>query len=81
VLERGSVDVLYWPQLDRTATATPERYALASGLARFRLRFLDSNGAWRPRWPALGEAVLPRAVRVELQLADGTEVERVLALN
>lgn len=81
LLERGSVEVLYWPHLDRTAEAAPERYPLASGLAQFRLRFLDSNGAWRPRWPALGEAALPRAVRVELRLADGTEVERVVALN
>lgn len=80
-LERGTVEVLYWPQFDQAAGVAPQRFALASGLAQFRLRFLDSSGAWRPRWPALGEAALPRAVRVELRLADGTEVVRLLALN
>lgn len=80
-LERGTVDVLYWPQFDQAAGVAPQRFALASGLAQFSLRFLDSSGAWRPRWPALGEAALPRAVRVELRLADGTEVVRLLALN
>jgi general secretion pathway protein J len=81
LLERETIDVLYWPHLDRTEAAAPERHSLASGLAQFRLRFLDSIGVWRPRWPALGEPALPRAVRIELRLADGTEVERVLALN
>lgn len=81
VLEGDTLSVQYWPSFDRAADANPQRFALASGLAHFRLRYLDSNGAWRPRWPALGEAALPRAVRVELRLADGAEVERLLALN
>ena len=81
LLERGTLSVQYWPHLDHAAAAVPQRFALASGLAQFRLRYLDSNGAWRPQWPGLGEPALPRAVRVELRLADGAEVERVLALN
>ncbi len=80
-LDGDVVNVLYWPQLDRPAGAVPVAHALAAGVAAFRLQFLDTSGAWRVRWPALGEPELPRAVRVELDLADGSRVERLLALN
>jgi general secretion pathway protein J len=80
-LDGDVVNVLYWPQLDRPAGAVPVAHALAAGVAAFRLQFLDTGGAWRVRWPALGEPELPRAVRVELDLADGSRVERLLALN
>jgi general secretion pathway protein J len=80
-LDGDVVNVLYWPRLDRPAGAVPVAHALAGGVATFSLQFLDTGGAWRARWPALGEPALPRAVRVELDLADGSRVERLLALN
>ncbi|MBK7792673.1 MAG: type II secretion system minor pseudopilin GspJ [Betaproteobacteria bacterium] len=79
-LDRDVLTVLYWPRLDAPAAALPERHALATGVTGFRLGFLDSTGNWRTRWPALGEAAVPRAVRIELTLADGGQVERLLAL-
>jgi general secretion pathway protein J len=80
-LERDAIEVLYWPRLDRPANALPTRYALAEGVATFRLNFLDAAGGWIERWPALNEPALPRAVRIELTLADGAEILRLLALQ
>lgn len=80
-LRNGAVEVLYWPRLDQPATTLPEAYALADGIARFRIAYLDSRGGWRDRWPALGEPAVPRAVRVEMTLAGGNVIERWLALR
>ena len=80
-LRDGAIEVLYWPYLDIAPGSSPEPYALADGIARFRVDYLDSRGAWRERWPVAGESPLPRAVRVELELADGATIERWLALQ
>ena len=80
-LREGSIEVLYWPYLDNAAQATPTAYALADGVARFRIDYLDRGGNLREDWPVAGEAALPRAVRVELTLAGGETVERWLALR
>jgi len=80
-LREGSIEVLYWPYLDNTAQATPTAYALADGVARFRIDYLDRDGNLREDWPVAGETALPRAVRVELTLAGGETVERWLALR
>ncbi len=80
-LRGGAVEVLYWPHLDHPAGVVPVAYALAEGIVRFRVAYLDTGGTWRDRWPALGEPAVPRAVRVELTLADGETVERWLALR
>jgi general secretion pathway protein J len=79
-MEHDVLTVLYWPRLDQAGTSAPTRHVLASGVSAFRLSFLDATGSWRVRWPAMGEAALPRAVRIELALADGALVERLLAL-
>jgi general secretion pathway protein J len=80
-LRNGAVEVLYWPRLDQPATTPPEAYALADGIARFRIAYLDTRGGWRDRWPALGEPAVPRAVRIEMTLAGGNVIERWLALR
>ncbi len=80
-LRDGNVEVLYWPRFDRRVDAMPVAYALVGGVARFRIDYLDARGAWRERWPALGESSLPRAVRVELLLDDGNVIERLLVLR
>jgi general secretion pathway protein J len=79
-MERDTLSVLYWSRLDPPAASAPTRHVLASGVAAFRVNVLDAAGGWRPRWPAPGEAALPRAVRIELTLADGIQVNRLLAL-
>jgi len=77
----GNIDVLYWPRLDDTANATPATYALVDGIARFRVLQLSSDDRWSPRWPLPGAAALPRGVRIEIVLADGSVIDRWLALR
>jgi general secretion pathway protein J len=80
-LRDGTLEIVYWPQLDNVPGAEPTSYALARDIAGFRVRALAANGVWSPHWPILGEAAVPKAVRVEVDLADGTTVERWLALR
>jgi general secretion pathway protein J len=80
-LRDGSIEVLYWPQFDRRATVLPVAHAIVGGVAQFRVEYLDAGGAWRERWPALGESPLPRAVRVELALEGGEVIDRTLVLR
>jgi hypothetical protein len=75
------VEVLYWQQLDQAASATPTAYALAGGISRFEIAYLDNRGGWHDRWPLLGESPLPRAARIQLMLEDGTAVERWITLR
>ena len=75
------VEVLYWPGYDRPTSLSPVSYALLGEVARFRLAYLSTNGAWSETWPAAGEPDLPSAVRVELTLASGDVIERWLVLR
>ena len=75
------VEVLYWPRIDNVADAVPAAYVLADGIARFRVVALAPDAHAFDRWPSLGSAELPRGVRVELAFADGSTVERWLALQ
>jgi len=83
-LRGGRIEVLYWPRLDNVATKDPAAYALADGIARFRIRALAPDGRWSDRWPVPGtdpRDPLPRGVRVDIELADGSVVERWIALR
>jgi general secretion pathway protein J len=80
-LRDGAIEVLYWPRLDQPAAVVPRPYALAGGIAAFRVAYLDARSNWRDRWPALGESPVPRAVRVGITLAGGEQIERWLALR
>jgi general secretion pathway protein J len=83
-LRDGAVEALYWPQLDNVPNAAPAVYALARDIERFRILQLGSTNAWSQQWPPSGGAkadVLPRAVRIEIGFADGTSIERVIALR
>jgi hypothetical protein len=42
---------------------------------------LTSKNVWSPQWPLPGETNVPRAVRIEIGLADGTTIERLIALR
>lgn len=80
-LRDDAVEVLYWPGYDRPTNLSPVAYALLGDVARFRLAYLATNGAWIETWPATGEPELPRAVRVEITLASGDAIERWLVLR
>jgi general secretion pathway protein J len=77
----GAVEVDYWASYDRPRNAEPLTYPLITDVAQFRLAYLTLGGQWSDGWPLTGEADLPRAVRVQLQLASGESIERWLALR
>jgi general secretion pathway protein J len=80
-MHEDRVEVLYWPHLDQPAQVAPSAYALADGVAAFRIGYLDAEGGWRDRWPAPGEPPVPRALRIEMRLANGDAIERWIALR
>ncbi|HXX85699.1 MAG TPA: type II secretion system minor pseudopilin GspJ [Casimicrobiaceae bacterium] len=80
-LREGVVEVLYWPSYDRPSDLSPVSYTLLGDVARLRLAYLTTNGAWVEAWPAAGEPELPRAVSVQLTLASGDSIERWFALR
>lgn len=77
----GTVELAYWPHLDRTAGAGPSVYPLVDDVAAFDLAYLTRGGAWQAQWPLLGEDDIPRAVRLTLTLADGARIERWFTLR
>jgi general secretion pathway protein J len=80
-LRGHAVEIAYWPQLDNAADRQPAVYTLVDGVTAFRIAYLSRAGAWRDSWPLQGEAALPRAVRVDLKLDSGEEIERWFALR
>jgi general secretion pathway protein J len=80
----GTIEALYWPALDNVPTATAATYTLARDVERFRVLHFGADNAWSQQWPPVGAArtdVLPRAVRIEIGLSDGTTIDRVIALR
>jgi general secretion pathway protein J len=80
-LRDHAVEIAYWPQLDNAADRQPTVYTLADGITAFRIAYLSRAGTWRDRWPLQGEAALPRAVRVDMKLDSGEEIERWFVLR
>jgi general secretion pathway protein J len=77
----GSLEVVYWPGLDRTPGIRDSAWPLVARVARFRVEHRDASGGWRDAWPHAGEPEVPRAVRVLLALDSGEVVERWFALR
>jgi general secretion pathway protein J len=80
-LRNGAIEVLYWASYDRPQGLDPSAYALLDGVTSFQVSYLTQAGTWADSWPLAGEAVLPRAVKVDLTLASGEVIERWLALR
>lgn len=80
-LRDGVLELAYWPALDHDGTMQPVVYPLVSDVSSFELAYLARGGAWHDHWPLLGEDDLPRAVRLDLVLADGVRIERTFALR
>lgn len=80
-LREGVLELAYWPALDHDSAMRPVVYPLVRDIAGFELHYLTRNGAWQDHWPLLGEDDLPRAVRLDLTLADGVRIERTFALR
>ncbi|MEP7327680.1 MAG: type II secretion system minor pseudopilin GspJ [Betaproteobacteria bacterium] len=77
----GTIEIAYWPHLDRVNDAPPAIYPLATDVAKFELAYLALDGSWRDRWPGPLDTDLPRAVRMTLTLADGVRVDRAFVLR
>jgi general secretion pathway protein J len=77
----GSLEVVYWPGLDREPAVAPSSWPLVDEVAQFRVDHLTGEGGWLAHWPRFGEAPLPRAVRITLTLASGETIERWFALR
>lgn len=80
-LRDGRVEVAYWPQLDHPLDVVPATYPLVDGIRRLRILQLTADGHWSDRWPITGSPAIPRAVRVEITLDDGSVIARWLALS
>ena len=80
-LRDGTIELAYWRELDHAESAQPVVYPLVADVAAFQLEYLTRDGAWRDRWPLLGEADVPRAVRLSLTLADGAQIDRWFTLR
>lgn len=80
-LRDGTLELAYWATLDHAGDAAPVVYPLVAGIAGFELEYLSASGAWRNRWPLLGEDELPRAVRLTLALDDGARIDRWFTLR
>jgi len=79
-LRRGNVELLVWRVLDRAPSSGAEVYPLLENVRALRVRHLDAQGVWQDQWPLSDAEPLPRAVSIELMLADGSAVKRVFAL-
>ena len=68
--------------LDRAAGSRPQWREQADEVNRFRLRYLDAQGAWQEQWPPRESVaeLLPRAVEFSIALEDLGELRRVIAL-
>lgn len=80
-LRDGTIELTFWPHPDHTENATPVAYPLVTGIAGFELEYMTRDGAWRNRWPLLGEDDVPRAVRLALVLDDGVRIDRWFTLR
>jgi general secretion pathway protein J len=80
-LRERTLELLIWPVLDRAPASRPEVYPLLENVDGMRLSYLDSKGRWIDHWPdSVVNETLPRAVSIELALADQPPVQRVFAL-
>ena len=75
------VEIVYWPQLDNVDDERAVVYPLVDGVRGFRIAAQGAAPAWQTHWPIGGDSAVPRAVRVELELDDGTTVDRTMALR
>ena len=80
-LSGDTLEILYWPRLDRAAGVAPAAYPLEPGVARFDVRYADDDGAFADRWPPPRRDDLPRALSIALTLADGARIERLVVLR
>lgn len=74
-----------WPTPDLAPGLEPRREELLDGVNSFVIAYLDEQGQWQEQWPPVTDApsetdayhLLPRGIRVALELDDWGKVERL----
>jgi general secretion pathway protein J len=71
-----------WPQLDGTSDLEPQSKVLLTGVEKFVVEQLDKNNSFVNAWPPINEATelhgLPKLIRLTIELADGSKLERLI---
>lgn len=81
-LREGTLEYLVWPAPDSAPGAALAVYAVLENVADLKLQALDFDSRWTTSWPAARSAnLLPRAINVQVVLAGGAEINRILALK
>lgn len=80
--EHNTIVLLHWKSLDRAPNSVAVRYPVLEGVRDFKLRYMDSVGAWYPQWPTSNNGLeLPAATEVSVTLASGEVITRIFALQ
>ena len=75
----GRLEMLLWPA-GSAADAPPQAEPLIEAVAGFEVRFLGGDLRWHDVWPLKQLDPVPRAIAVRIALAEGGQLERVVAL-
>jgi general secretion pathway protein J len=80
-LRDRNIELLVWQVLDQAPHTRPSVSLALGHVSSFVVRYLDDQGVWQEKWPAIGQNnALPRAVEVRLGLESGEQVTRVFSL-
>jgi general secretion pathway protein J len=84
-VDDGRLLLWIWPHVDSAPRAEPQVATLVANVATARWRFMDGRSQWQESWPPPGspsgsEAMLPRAVEMQLTMQNGDVLTRRAAL-
>lgn len=80
--QAGRVELVLWPAFDAGPATAPEVHTVVRGVRSLRFSYLNRAPAWVEAWPSPATNVeIPRALRTDLVLDDGTVLYRVFALQ
>lgn len=78
----------HWQVLDRAQDSAPFEAPLLAQTRTLRLRFLGANGEWQDTWPPptpgdapMAQALLPRAIELELELEHWGSMKRLFRIR
>ena len=75
----------YWLVMDYPLGVEPRSEVVLEDVAEIEIEYLDETSQWSTQWPPLRQGlaatfVYPRAVRINLELADWGEIVRIVDL-
>lgn len=74
------VELLLWSVLDQGPRSDAVAYTVLEPVESLQLRYLDSAGNWLDSWGSGSDSSLPKAIELDLKLASGERLTRLLAL-